>query len=151
MFVVFFQSHNKNKSVKKKLYKCGTLSSDRLVFQLHCNISMSFSRGNYIDQAQNTCKFFLRFLMAYLPENGVIRSDKSIILVHVSALKFHYTIQCFTIPSGVESYLARGKDGQLGITGEGSMLDNAAGLYICYIMLLVHDIGCNYPMYIGTC
>lgn len=28
---------------------------------------------------------------------------------------------------GVESYLSRAPDGTLGVTGEGSMLDNAAG------------------------
>jgi hypothetical protein len=27
----------------------------------------------------------------------------------------------------IESYLAKGKNGQLGVTGEGTMLDNAAG------------------------
>ena len=35
-----------------------------------------------------------------------------------------------TIASGVESYLSKGTDGQLGITGEGTMLDNAAGLHM---------------------
>ena len=29
--------------------------------------------------------------------------------------------------SAVESYLAKSKDGQLGVTGEGTMLDNAPG------------------------
>ena len=31
------------------------------------------------------------------------------------------------IVAAVESYLAKSKDGQLGVTGEGSMLDNAQG------------------------
>lgn len=32
------------------------------------------------------------------------------------------------VSQGVENYLAKGKDGQLGITGEGLLLENAKGL-----------------------
>ena len=31
------------------------------------------------------------------------------------------------LSSAVESYLSQGKDGELGVTGEGSLLDNAQG------------------------
>lgn len=34
------------------------------------------------------------------------------------------------VSSAVESYLAKGKDGQLGLTGEGSLLDNAKDVNI---------------------
>jgi hypothetical protein len=33
----------------------------------------------------------------------------------------------FSYFKAVESYLAKGKDGQLGVTGEGFLLDNAKG------------------------
>ena len=34
---------------------------------------------------------------------------------------------CFYLSTAVESYLSQGKDGELGVTGEGSLLDNAQG------------------------
>ena len=38
---------------------------------------------------------------------------------------------CFFHPA-VETYLARSKDGELGVTGEGTMLENASGVYSTY-------------------
>ena len=42
------------------------------------------------------------------------------------------TVQSLCLFSAVESYLAVGKDGQLGVTGEGSMLENASGEWTKY-------------------
>ena len=33
----------------------------------------------------------------------------------------------YFLSTAVESYLSQGKDGELGVTGEGSLLDNAQG------------------------
>ena len=44
-----------------------------------------------------------------------------------------HTVQSFCLlVSAVESYLAVGKDGQLGVTGEGSLLENASGEWTKY-------------------
>ena len=38
--------------------------------------------------------------------------------------------------TAVESYLAQGKDGELGVTGEGTLLDNAQGTFTVSVWML---------------
>ena len=55
--------------------------------------------------------------------------------------------------SAVESYLAQGKDGELGVTGEGSLLDHAQGknyhIYLKYLDSLTPHHTC--PMIVKVC
>lgn len=49
-----------------------------------------------------------------------------------------YVVLNIAVPVlAIESYLAKGKNGQLGVTGEGTLLDNAAGLNTIIIKIKI--------------
>lgn len=50
-----------------------------------------------------------------------------------SVLITSLSLNCLIKFSAVESYLGVGRDGKLGVTGEGTLLENAAGWYINYV------------------
>ena len=56
--------------------------------------------------------------------------DRNKLLLKNYCMLCYNIILIYLFPSiAVESYLAKSKDGQWGVTGEGSMLENAAGEY----------------------
>ena len=67
-----------------------------------------------------------------LPLNSYLENLRSFRSVLRSQVVYCYMNVCrecdrCVILTAVENYLAQGKDGALGVTGEGSLLENAAG------------------------